>query len=77
MTITRIKVTTLNNTYTEYCYSLVETVDRITTIQCCDNVIGIEVMSMETGEILYYESPVETTYVSPSFCVDLATEILD
>ena len=76
MTITRIGVTTYNGTYTEDCYGLMETVDRVARIQQCDNVIGIEVVSMETGEILYYETPTGEIYVADTLVVDLVKEVL-
>lgn len=76
MTITRIEVTTYNGVYTEDCYGLVETIDRIERIQQADNVIGIEVVSMETGEILYSETRTGENYVAEALVVDLAKEIL-
>ena len=76
MTITRIGVTTYNGTYTEDCYGLMETVDRVARIQQCNNVIGVEVVSMETGEILYYETPTGERYVAETLVVDLVGEFL-
>ena len=76
MTITRIEVTTYNGAYTENCYGLMETVDRVARIQQADNVIGIEVVSMETGEILYSETPTGKIYVVEALVVGLAKEIL-
>ena len=76
MTVTRITVVTYNGVYTEDCYGLAETIERIETIQRCANVIGVEVMSMETGEILYHDLPTEGVYVAPTFVVDLVEEVL-
>ena len=76
MTITRIEVTTYDRTYTEDCYGLMEMVDRVARIQQADNVIGIEVVSMETGEILYSETLVGKIYVAEALVLDLAKEIL-
>ena len=77
MTITQIKVRTERGIYAEKCYSLSETSERVFMIQECDNVIGVEVISMETGEILYHYFPdTEDMYVSETFTVDLAEEVL-
>lgn len=76
MTITRIEVTTYNGIYTEDCYGLMETVDRVAKIQQADNVIGVEVVSLETGEILYSETLAEKIYVAETLVLDLAKEIL-
>lgn len=76
MNICKIGVITLGDYYEENCYGLAETVARVDEIQNCDNVIGVEVISMETGEVLYVNSPFTETYVSPAFVVDLAEEIL-
>ena len=77
MTITKIITTTLNEQYDEYCYGLMETIDRVAIIQQCDNVLGIEVISMETGEVLYHESSTGKHYVAEALIVDLAKEVLD
>lgn len=77
MTITKIIITTMNEQYEENCYGLMETVDRVAIIQQCDNVIGIEVVSMETGEVLYHETSTGEVYVAETLVVDLAKEILD
>ena len=76
MTITRIEVTTYNRTYTEDCYGLMETVDRVARIQQADTVIGIEVTSMETEEILYSETLAGEIYVAEALVLGLAKEIL-
>ena len=76
MIITRIEVTTYNGVYTEDCYGLMETVNRATKILQADNVIGIEIVDMETGEILYSEAPTVEIYVAEALVVDLAKEIL-
>lgn len=76
MTITRITVTTMNGVYTEDCYGLAEMIDRVARIHCCDNVIGVEVVSMETGEILYYDNPIEGVYVATTLAVDFVKEVL-
>lgn len=79
MTITKITATTINNSYEEICYGLVEMTERVEMIEKCDNVLGVEVMSMETGEIFYTHNfyPTEKIYVAETLVVDLATEILD
>lgn len=77
MTITKIITTTMNKQYDEYCYSLMETIDRVAIIQQCDNVLGIEVISMETGEVLYHEASTGKRYVAEALIVDLAKEVLD
>lgn len=76
MTITRIEVTTYNGIHTEDCYGLMETVDRVAKIQQADNVIGVEVVSLETGEILYSETLAGKIYVAETLVLDLAKEIL-
>lgn len=76
MIITRIEVTTDNGVYTEDCYGLMETIDRVERILQADNVIGIEIISMETGEILYSETLTGETYVAETLVLGLAKEIL-
>lgn len=76
MTITRIEVTTDNGVYTEDCYGLMETIDRVERILQADNVIGIEIVSMETGEIFYSETPTGEIYVAEVLVSGLAKEIL-
>ena len=75
MTICKISITTLNDCYEEVIYGVGDTVERVAAIENCDNVIGIQVMSMETGEILYLKTITER-YVSAEFPVLLAEEIL-
>lgn len=77
MTITKIITITMNEQYEENCYGLMETIDRIAIIQQCDNVIGIEVVSMETGELLYHETSTGESYVAETLIVDLTKEILN
>ena len=76
MTITKIITTTMNEQYDEYCYGLMETIDRVAIIQQCDNVLGIEVISMETGEVLYHEASTGKRYVAEALIADLAKEVL-
>lgn len=76
MTITKIITTTMNEQYEEDCYGLMETINRVETIQQCDNVIGIEVVSMETGELLYHETLTGESYVAEALIADLAKEVL-
>ena len=76
MTITKITVITMNDIYEEMCYGLAEMTYRVGIIQACDNVLGVEVMSMETGEILYTNLPTEEIYVAETLVIDLAKEIL-
>ena len=76
MTITKITVITMNDIYEEMCYGLVEMTYRVGRIQECDNVLGVEVMSMETGEILYTNLPTEEIYVAETLVIDLAKEVL-
>ena len=78
MTITKITVMTMNDIYEEMCYGLAEMTDRVGMIQECDNVLGVEVMSMETGEILYTHTfcPTEKIYVAETLVLDLVKEIL-
>lgn len=75
MTICKIGITTLSDYYEEVIYGVVDTVERVAEIENCDNVIGIEIMSMETGEILYLQTITER-YVSAECPVLLAEEIL-
>ncbi len=77
MTITRIEVTTYDGVYTEEYYSLMETINRVEEIQRCDNVIGVEVMNIKTGEVLYYETLTGEEYVAETLVLDLAKEVLD
>lgn len=77
MTITKIITTTMNEQYEEDCYGLMETINRVETIQQCDNVIGIEVVSMETGELLYHETLTGKHYVAEALIADLAKEVLN
>ena len=77
MTITKIITTTMNEQYDEYCYGLMETIDRVEIIQQCDNVLGIEVISMETGEVLYHEASTGKHYVAEALIADLAQEVLN
>ena len=77
MTITKIIITTMNEQYDEYCYGLMETIDRVAIIQQCDNVLGIEVISMETGEVLYHEASTGKRYVAEALIADLAKEVLN
>ena len=79
MTITKITVVTMNDSYEEMCYGLAEMTYRIKMIEKCDNVLKVEVMSMETGEILYTHNfyPTDEIYVAETLVVDLAKEILD
>jgi hypothetical protein len=76
MTITNITVRTMNGICKEMCYGLAEMTDRVGMIEECDNVLGVEVMSMETGEILYTNLPTEEIYVAETLVIDLAKEIL-
>jgi hypothetical protein len=76
MTITKITVMTMNDIYEEMCYGLAEMTYRVGMIQECDNVLGVEVMSMETGEILYHNLPIDGIYVAETLVVDLVEEIL-
>lgn len=75
MTICKIGVSTLNGCYEEVIYGVTETVERVAEIENCDNVVGIQIMSMETGEILYLQTITEC-YVSAELPVLLAEEIL-
>jgi len=77
MTTTKIIITTMNGQYEENCYGLMETIDRVETIQQCDNVISVEVVSMETGELLYCETLTGESYVAETLIVDLAKEVLN
>ena len=76
MTITRITIMTMDRIYEEMCYGLAEMTDRVGMIQECDNVLGVEVMSMETGEILYTNHPTEGIYVAETLVLDLVKEVL-
>lgn len=77
MNICRINVITVNgNVYEETRYGVTETVERVAKIQNCDNVLGIEVIDMDTGEILYTENPFIEPYVSPAFVIELVNEVL-
>lgn len=78
MTITRITVITMNGNYEEMCYGLAEMTERVGMIEECDNVLGVEVMSMETGEILYTHTfcPIEEIYVAETLVLDLVKEFL-
>ena len=78
MTITNIKITTMKETYEEKRYSLLETLDRLEELIDCDNVVALEVMDTETGEILYFFHlyPSGETYVSETLAVGVAKEIL-
>lgn len=78
MTITKITVNTMNGNYEEMCYGLAEMTERVGLIEMCDNVLGVEVMSMETGEILYTHNfyPTEETYVAETLVLDLVAEVL-
>ena len=76
MTITKIIITTMNEQYDEYCYGLMETIDRVAIIQQCDNVLGIEVISMETGDVFYHEASTGKRYVAEALIADLAKEVL-
>lgn len=80
MKTTKIIVTTKDNgTYEEMCYSLMATADRLDEIFSCDNVCGVEAMDPHTGEILclFHLYPTEKRYVSETFALDLAKEILN
>ena len=77
MTITRIEVTTYDRVYTEECYGLMETINRVEEIQKCDNVIGVEVMNIKTGEVLYYKTLTGKRYVAETLVLDLVKEVLD
>jgi hypothetical protein len=76
MTITNITVRTMNGICKEMCYGLAEMTERVGMIEECDNVLGVEVMSMETGEILYTNLPTEEIYVAETLVIDLVKEIL-
>lgn len=78
MTITKITVMTMNDIYEEMCYGLAEMTYRVGMIEECDNVLGVEVMSMETGEILYtnHSYPIEEIYVAETLVLDLVKEVL-
>ena len=76
MTITKITVMTMNDIYEEMCYGLAEMTYRVGMIQECDNVLGVEAMSMETGEILYTNLPTEEIYVAETLVLDLMKEVL-
>lgn len=76
MTITRITIMTMDRIYEEMCYGLAEMTERVGMIQECDNVLGVEVMSMETGEILYHNLPIGGIYVAETLAVDLVAEVL-
>jgi hypothetical protein len=76
MTITTITVATMNGNYEEMCYGLAEMAERVGLIEECDNVLGVEVMSAETGEILYTNLPTEEFYVAETLELDLVEEIL-
>lgn len=78
MTITRIKVMTMNEIYEEMCYGLAEMTEKVGMIEKCDNVLGVEVMSMETGEILYthHSYPTDEIYVAETLVLDLVKEVL-
>lgn len=78
MTITRITVRTMNGNYEEMCYGLAEMTERVGMIEECDIVLGVEVMSMETGEILYTHTfyPTENIYVAETLVLDLVKEVL-
>lgn len=78
MTATRIKVMTMNSIYEEMCYGLAEMTERVGMIEECDNVLGVEVMSMETGEILYthHSYPTDEIYVAETLVLDLVKEVL-
>lgn len=79
MTITKIIVVAMNDNYEEMCYGLAEMTERVGLIEKCNNVLGVEVISMETGEILYTHNfyPTDEIYVAETLVVDLAKEILD
>lgn len=79
MTITRIKIMTMNNIYKEMCHGLTEMIERVEMIEKCENILGVEVMSMETGEILYthHSYPIDEVYIAETLVLDLVKEVLD
>ena len=71
----QINVTTLENEYEEKIYGVSDALSRIVEIQKCDNVIGIELISMETGEVLY-SNTTSGNYVSTELVAQMAKEFM-
>ena len=71
----QINVMTLENQYEEKIYGVSDAINRIIEIQECDNVVGIDLISMETGEVLYSETTSER-YISTELVIQMGKEIL-
>lgn len=69
-----IRVITYKNEYVEEWYGMLETIDRVEELKRCHNVIGIDMMSGETGEILYQLMPSGEVYIDNNSLVELITE---
>lgn len=69
-----IRITTVKNEYVETMYGVMETMERINELQCCHNIIGIDMISGETGEILYQQLPNGEFYVDNNALIDLISE---
>lgn len=69
----QIDVMTLENQYEEKIYGVFDALNRIVEIQKCDNVIGIDLISMETGEVLY-SNTTSGNYVSTELVIQMAKE---
>ena len=71
----QINVTTLENQYEEKIYGACEVAERAYQISECDNVVGVEIISLDTGEVMYVENVFLEPYASPEFLSQIVKEI--
>ena len=71
-----IYIRTNEREYKEYCYSLMETIERIDCIRICDNVNLIDVVDYCTGEVMITIENSEIEYVATEVPIRLYDEII-
>ena len=71
-----IYIRTNEREYKEYCYSLMETIERIDCIRICDNVNLIDVVDCCTGEVMITTKCVEVVYVATDVPIRLYNELV-
>lgn len=71
-----IYIHTNEREYKEYCYSLMETIERIACIRICDNVNLIDVVDYCTGEVMITIENGEIEYVATEVPIRLYDEII-
>lgn len=74
MMICALAVLTDKAIYNEQFYGVIESIDRVSEIEKCDNIIRIDIIDNSTGEVLYSQSNGNLPYVADTLIIELYRE---